>query len=517
MLAASTLSPRELEHRLAGSFVTTENANIVELENVSKRYGGVVALDNISLTLRPGEVHCLAGENGSGKSTLVKIISGVEKPAKGSSIALDGTKYSSLTTAMSTSHGIHVIYQDLALFPNLSVGENISFAHNRGIALVDRSKLHALAKRTLGQIGAKLDLDAEVTGLSIAGRQLVAICRALSSDARVLIMDEPTASLNPREINSLLRIVSELKTKGICIVFVSHKLEEVLSVSDRVTVLRDGRKVGTYDAAGMTASRLSALMTGKEFRYQPVVGDFTGRKTVFEAVGLCRVGEFKDISFAVREGEILGITGPMGAGKTELAHTVFGMTPPDKGVMRVDGRDVRFRSNRDAIARGICYVPEDRLTLGLVMQQSIAANILVAVYDRLATVFGVLRHNDRKDVVTRWVNELAIKTADPSNAVNTLSGGNQQRVVLAKWIARSPRVLILDSPTVGVDVNAKDGIYSIVNTLAERGVAVIVISDELSEVFYHTHRVIVMREGQVTKEVLCASSSEKEISEAVHA
>ncbi|WP_342237859.1 sugar ABC transporter ATP-binding protein [Inquilinus sp. OTU3971] len=488
-----------------------------DLTGIAKRYGGVTALADVALTLKKGEVHCLAGENGSGKSTLVKIISGVTRPERGAVIAVEGREYGALTPSLSTRHGIQVIYQDLALFPNLTVAENISFQQfRRPFAPARRRAIHDNAQQILEKIGARMDLESEVKDLAIGHRQIVAICRALSSDARLLIMDEPTASLNPKEIEALLGIVSDLKAKGLCVIFVSHKLDEVLSISDRVTVLRDGRKIGTYDAPGLTPTRLGALMTGKDFAYEPLTESRPGG-VVLEVEGLTRAGEFRNISFSLRAGEILGITGAMGAGKTELAHTLFGMTAPDRGRIRLGGTDVVFRSNRDAIARGVAYVPEDRLSLGLVMAQSIAANILVTLYDRLAGPLGVLRHRQRRSVVQDWINNLAIKTKDPGNAVGTLSGGNQQRVVLAKWMARKPRILILDSPTVGVDINAKDGIYAVIRELAASGVAVILISDEIPEVYYHTHRLLVMRAGVLDGEFRPGTCSEQDVREAAHA
>lgn len=494
-----------------------DKATFLALTMIAKRYGGATALRGIDLTLRKGEVHCLAGENGSGKSTLIKIISGVVRPEKGGVIALDGRLHTALSPALAVQSGIHVIFQDFALFPNLTVADNVAFqAFRNPFGFVSQRRSRENARRILERIGAGIDLDAKVGDLPIGHRQIVAICRALNANARLLIMDEPTASLDPREIRALLGIVADLKARGIGVVFVSHKLDEVLQISDRVTILRDGDKIGTFDARDMTPARLGVLMTGKDFAYQPLVAAALG-ETVLEVEGLTRSGEFSDMGFSLRAGEILSITGAMGAGKTELAHVLFGMTRPDRGKIRVNGVEIDFRSNRDAIAHGIAYVPEDRLALGLVMPQSIGANILVTLYDRLAGLCGILPPRRRQALVSDWIRRLAIKTKDADNAVSTLSGGNQQRVVLAKWMAREPKVLILDSPTVGVDINAKDGIYTVVRELAASGVGVILISDEIPEVYFHTHRVIVMHAGLSQGEFYPGACREDDIREAVYA
>src|SRR5947209_8251180 len=461
------------------------------MSGISKRFGGVHALRDVDLTLEVGEVHCLVGENGSGKSTLIKIVSGVEAPEPGGRIVISGKEYPKLNPVYSTHCGIQVIYQDLSLFPNLSVAENIAMAHHLGdIHSVNWASMRATARTTMARIGVGFDPDAKVSELSIAGRQLVAICRALAADAKLLIMDEPTASLTRHEVNALIKLVSELKRAGICVVFVSHRLDEVLEIAERVTVLRDGVKVGTFAADTIDGRKLSHLMTGKSFDYQVQAPELAPGPVVLDVEGLGRDGEYEDVSLQLRAGEVVGLTGLLGSGRTELALSLFGMKPPDRGSIALDGRRIALGTNAEAISRGIAYVSEDRLTLGLILNQSVTANLTLTVLERLAGAFGLIAARARQSHVARWVTELGIKVSNPANPVKTLSGGNQQRVVLAKWMATNPRVLILDSPTVGVDISAKDGIYDIIRRLAREGVAVLMISDEIPEVLYHSHRVL---------------------------
>ena len=490
----------------------------LELSAISKRFGGVTALSDVDMTLEAGEVHCLVGENGSGKSTLIKIISGVQLPEAGGRIVIEGREVSRLTPQESTRAGIQVIYQDLSLFPNLSVAENIAIGGHFGPPhLVRWSALRGKAEYALKKIGVSLDLDAIVGSLTIANRQVVAICRALTADAKLLIMDEPTASLTRTEVNSLLNLVRSLKAKGICIVFVSHRLDEVLEVADRVTVLRDGKKVGTYPASEVNDKKLAVLMTGKQFSYDLTETDLSDKPVVLSVKDLTRQGEYEDIEFELRAGEIVGLTGLLGSGRTELALTLFGMTRPERGNILLDGKPLVLSSNQDAIDAGIAYVSEDRLTLGLVLDQPISSNTVVTVLQKLAGRLNLVPLEIRQNTVDRWVKDLSIKVSNTENAVRTLSGGNQQRVVLAKWLARKPRVLILDSPTVGVDISAKDGIYEIIKRLAAEGVAILMISDEIPEVLYHAHRILVMREGRLTSTHRPHQTDEHQLMAAVNA
>ncbi len=473
----------------------------IRFQNISKIFGGVRALDAVDFTVEAGEVHCLAGENGCGKSTLIKIATGVYQPEPGAVMELFGQPVTRITPMVARNAGIAVIWQDLALFPEMTVAENIAFETLLGAPprLVRHAALRTAAERALAQLEVTLDLGASLGTLPIAQRQIVAIARALVSEARLIFMDEPTASLTQAETDVLLAAVRRLSAKGVAVVFVSHRLAEVLEISARVTVLRDGRLVGVYPTRGMTQSRLTERMTGNTPDLSAHARAIPGT-AVLEVVGLSRGTEYRDVSLTLRRGEVLGLTGLIGAGRTELAHSLFGMTRPQAGSIRLDGREVRFRSNRDAIAAGVAYVSEDRLTLGLIQPQSISDNAAMAVLGRLSGVLGLLSPARQATLLAHWVRELAVKIGRPSDPVGTLSGGNQQRIVLAKWLATEPRVLILDSPTVGVDVGARAGIFRIVRGLADKGLAILLISDEVAEVWQNADRILHMAGGRIVGE-----------------
>ena len=492
---------------------------LLHLERVSKQFGGAKALDGVRFEVMPGEVLCLAGENGSGKSTLIKIVSGVHRPEPGAVMTFRGRPVEGLNPAHARELGIRVIWQDLALFPEMSVAENIGFERNLGgrPRLVDYSGLRRDAAGVLERLGVDLDLSASVRALPIAQRQIVAIARALVTHASLVFMDEPTASLSHAETEALLRVVRRLSAEGIAVVFVSHRLAEVLDVCTRVTVLRDGRHVGTFPTAGMTQTRLTELMTGRTFDHTLVPPDSGAAPVMLAVDNLSRAGDYAGVSFTIRAGEIVGLTGRLGSGRTELALSLFGMTRPEQGSITLDGRPVRFRSNRDAIAAGVAYVSEDRLALGLVQSQPIADNAVVAVLDRLLGPAPLLSPRKRDALARRWIAELDIKVGQPEDPVSTLSGGNQQRVALAKWLATNPRLLILDSPTVGVDVGARAGIFAIIRRLAEAGVAILLISDEVSEAYFNASRVLHMQDGRIIAEYRPGAASVDAIERAVHA
>lgn len=474
----------------------------IRFDHVSKVFGGVRALDDVSFEVHQGEVHCLAGENGSGKSTLIKIIAGVYTAEPGARMEFFGKTEATISPGAARGHGIAVIWQDLALFPEMSVAENIAFETLLGgrPRLFSYRALREKAASVLATLGVDLDLEARLNTLPIAQRQVVAIARALVGEARLIFMDEPTASLTQTETDSLLKVVRTLSARGVAVVFVSHRLAEVLEISSRVTVLRDGRLVGVYQTAGMTQSRLTELMTGRTFDKVVAAQDKSGERPVLQIDRLSRRGEYQDVSLTIRAGEIVGLTGLIGAGRTELGHTLFGMTKADSGSIRLDGVPLELRSNRDAVAAGIAYVSEDRLSLGLVQPQSIADNLVLAVLPRVSGPDGLIARQKRIDLVTKWVTDLAIKIGRPEDAVSTLSGGNQQRVVLAKWLATEPKVLVLDAPTVGVDVGARAGIFAIVRQLAEQGLAILLISDEVPEVYLNADRVLHMVAGRIVNE-----------------
>jgi simple sugar transport system ATP-binding protein len=491
----------------------------LRLTRVSKRFGGVLALDRVDWDVLPGEVHCLVGENGCGKSTLIKLVAGVHAADPGSRVEIAGEVRESLTPAEAKRLGIQVIFQDLSLFPNLSVTENIAIdAHLGGLAKPVRyGRMQAVAKEVLGRLGFDLPLDAPVGSLPIAERQVVAICRGLAADARLLFMDEPTASLTRAEVKSLLAIVERLKAHKIAVVFVSHRLDEVVEIAERVTVMRDGRKVGTWQAGEVNARVIGELMTGHVIEHRITAREMSGAPPLLEVRGLSRAGEYADVSFTLRRGEVLGITGLLGAGRTELALSLFGMTRPDAGAIRLDGKPLVLGSNQEAIRAGIAYVSEDRLNLGLNMRQSVADNLALASLPRLAGALGWIPPAKRRALAAGWTQKLKVKLPGLDNPVQQLSGGNQQRVVLAKWLATEPKVLILDSPTVGVDIGNKRGIYEIVHRLAEQGVGILLISDEIPEVYYNADRVLHMREGRIVGEHVPGRIEEAALEERVYA
>lgn len=480
----------------------TELPAALRLRNVSKTFGGVKALRSVEFEVRPGEVHCLAGENGCGKSTLIKVVTGVYTPDPGAEIELFGDPVATISPTRARALGIAVIWQDLALFPHMTVAENIAF--DEMVGLVPRLNLgrrhHVQAQAVLDRLGVQLDLDARLLDLPIAERQIVAIARALMGEARLVFMDEPTASLTQSETDALLAVVKTLSEQGIAVVFVSHRLAEVIDVSERVTVIRDGELVGVFPTEGMTQFRLGELMTGTMHEHAITARDRSDSARVLEVSGLTRQGEFEDVNLTIREGEVVGLTGLIGSGRTELAHALIGMRQPDAGEIRLNGTPVRMRSIRDAIARGVAYVSEDRLSLGLIQPQSISDNTAISVLDRILGGLGLISPFRQSELVQHWISELAVKIGRPEDAVSTLSGGNQQRVVLAKWLATEPGLLILDSPTVGVDVGARAGIFRIVRQLADEGLAILLISDEVTEVVFNADRVLHMADGRIVGE-----------------
>ena len=491
-----------------------KSAPLITLHNLSKSFGGHRALRNIDLTLNKGEVHCLAGTNGCGKSTLIKTISGVYAPDDGSQIEIDGKGYNRLTPDKARELGIQVIYQDLSLFPNLTVAENIAFELNLNgyFGWFHKKKLREKALQILNELSFTINPDTPVQFLPIAQRQQVAICRALVADARLVIMDEPTASLTRTEVNQLLSTVNYLKDKGITVVFVSHRLEEVKEISDRITVIRDGEKVGTWPAEGLTTRKITELMTGLDIVHErKPPNNAEDRRTVLELKNLSRAGQYNKISLQLKRGEVLGLCGLLGSGRTELALSLFGITHPDSGELFIEDKPVTLKNNTHAIKQGIGYVSEDRLTLGAILPQSIADNMVLSILDRLKTPFHLIDEQKCQEIVQEWIADLDIKVTDPNNALSTLSGGNQQKVVLAKWILTRPKVLILDSPTVGVDIGAKDSIYKLIHRLSGVGISILLITDEASEAYYNCDRILHMKQGSIVNEIMVDSMNEQQL------
>jgi len=490
---------------------------LLEMRNISKRFGGVLALDSVDFEIEKGEIHCLVGENGSGKSTLIKIISGIHSPDPGAEIYVDGRRISHQKSSNSVREGIQVIYQDLSLFPNLTVAENIAISSRveAGSRLMKWKETEEEAMKTMGKIGVSLDPRREVSELSIAERQVVAICRAINAKARLVIMDEPTASLSKKEVQSLIRVINELQNREISTIFVSHKLDEIMEVAQRVTVLRDGKKVGAFDASELTQQKLSFLMTGKEFEYSKLP-PHSGEEVVLEIRKLSRRNNYKEIDLKVHKGEIVSITGLMGSGRTEFVLSLFGMNPPDDGEIFVEGKRINPRSAVAAMRAGIAYVPEDRLQHGLVMEQPVSKNIVLTVLKRILSRIRLLSKVKERTEVRRWIDELSIKIPSVDSPVNTLSGGNQQRVVIAKWLAINPKVLILDSPTVGIDVAAKDSIYKIIRELASEGISIVMITDEAEEAIYHSNTTYIMSAGRIIGKYSSSELTEKELYEKIN-
>jgi simple sugar transport system ATP-binding protein len=478
---------------------TMTGTTLLAVRNISKHFGGVQALNDVTLEVRAGDVHCLAGENGCGKSTLIKIISGAESPDTGE-IEIEGEIHPRMTPVQALRAGVQVIYQDFSLFPNLTVAENIALAPliAHGRKLVNHAGLRRRAAEVVAQLGVELDLDSHVEDLTVADRQLTAICRALAEQARVIFMDEPTTALTQREVHALFRVVNTLRQRGVAMVFVSHKLDEVLEISQHVTVMRNGRVVASGPVQDFDRTSLGRAMTGRDVRDIRDVADFDqSARPVLRVEGLGLDGAFEDVTFDLRPGEILGITGLLGSGRGEIAQALFGVAPAQRGRVEVDGAAVRIRDVDDAVAAGIGYVPSDRLTEGLFLDQSIADNVVAGSLDLHRARFGLLDRARLKRTINTFFSALRIKAASVDAPIRSLSGGNQQRVVLAKWLARGPRVLILNSPTVGVDVGSKEEILDILRREAAQGKGIVVISDDVPELVAVCHRVLVVRRGRV--------------------
>ena len=477
----------------------SDSLPVLEVRNIVKTYGGVKALDDVSMALTAGNVHCLAGENGCGKSTLIKIISGVEQPDSGS-IYIDGKLQEKLSPFSSIMAGIQVIYQDFSLFPNLSVAENITITSQVAIRakLFSASKAKIAAATIIKELGLTLDLSAKVEALSVADKQLTAICRALINDARVIVMDEPTTALTHTEVDYLFDVVRKLRERGVALVFVSHKLEESLQVSQDVTILRNGKHIISGIASEFDRKSLTQYITGRDVsEAREITSPVMTAKPLMEVSHLCSSGAFNDVSFTLHSGEILGITGLLGSGRTEIAEALFGVRPAESGTIEIDGQATRVRTIRDAIKAGIGYLPEDRLTQGLFLDKSVGDNIIAGSLDKHRSAFGLLDGEGISKTTQSMFDRLKIKAKSVSAPVRSLSGGNAQRVVLGKLLANQPKVLILNGPTVGVDIGSKEQILEILRSEANLGRGVIVISDDSLELVSVCNRVLVVRQGEI--------------------
>lgn len=484
--------------------------NLIELRNIGMRFGGVKALDDVSLTIRRGEIHCLAGENGSGKSTIIKVMSGVYNPQDGE-ILIDGKPAGKLNPVKSVHHGVQVIYQDFSLFGNLTVAENLTLNTFliEGRKTVNWKQVRELAQKALDRLGVSINLDATVDTLPTSGKQIVAIARAVMADARLIIMDEPTTALTRHEVDALFKIVRDIQAQGIAVLFVSHKMREMLEISERLTVFRNGKKVAEGPIADFDEPAITRAMTGldlkpdsyvwqaKDQSAQPVL-QVENLKAKDRATGNVLLD---GVNLSLQAGEIVGISGLIGSGRTELALSLFGMLPQCTGTMQLNGKTIHPKSVREAIDLGIAYVPEDRLTEGLFLTQSIERNIIVTSLDKM--VSGLFINRKKVDQVTQQMfGAMQIAAPGPYTPVNHLSGGNAQRVVLARWLLTGAKVLILNGPTVGVDVGSKAQIHAIIRKLAtDNGLAVLMISDDVPELVQNCNRVVVMHRGKLVDEL----------------
>lgn len=469
---------------------------LLALSHIRKSFGGARALADASLSLHPGQVTAIIGENGAGKSTLVKILAGLHQPDAGE-IRLEGRGIRITDAEHARRLGISVVHQECIVFDNLSVAENIFIsARPMRRRLIAWKAMRGRAASLLGQLDASFDPDMPAGQLSVAQKHIVQIARALTGEARVMIMDEPSAALSHREVQDLFRIVRRLKDSGCAIAFISHRFEEIFSICDRYAVFRDGTSVGEGSIDSTNSDALIRLMVGRSVgqlfpKLPAALGDELLRVESFS-----REREFEDVSFSVRRGEILGIYGLVGAGRTELAQCLFGLERADRGELYIDGKSIVLADPAAAMRHGLAYVPEDRQTQGAILPFSIAANICLPNLMRLSRR-GLTNHQAEAALARDWIASLGIKTSGPAQAVADLSGGNQQKVVLAKWLARNPRLLILDEPTKGIDVGAKAAVHAVTTEFARRGNAVIMISSELPEILGMSDRILVMRRGRV--------------------
>jgi ABC-type sugar transport system ATPase subunit len=495
------------------------SAPLLRMTGISKSFPGVHALQNVSLEIYPGECLALMGENGAGKSTLMKVLSGVYAQDAGA-IEIDGTPVTLTSPHQAQSLGISIIYQEFNLFPNMSVEENVFIGREPARAgLVDRRTLRQRTRQLLDRLGVRLDPRALIGDLSVAQQQMVEIAKSLSYNARIVIMDEPTSALTDTEVTALFRIVRGLKAQNLGVIFITHRIEEVLEIADRISVLRDGQNAGEIRAGEATPARIVQMMVGRPFSdlFQKESSETTGQP-VLEVTGLSRARakgdtsstSISDISFSIRAGEIVSLAGLVGSGRTELARSLFGADRIDSGTIAVDGKVAQIKHPLDAIELGIGLVPEDRKQQALVLSLPVRENISLANLDQV-TRAGFVRRGVERSIAQRFIDALQIRTPGMEQRVINLSGGNQQKVVLAKWLALKPKMLIVDEPTRGIDVGAKAEVHLLLSKLAQQGVGILMISSELPEILGMSDRILVMREGRIAGELSRAEASQEAI------
>lgn len=501
------MSPESSESA-RGEATATREQPLLSMRGIEKSFPGVRALDGVDLTLHPGEILALLGENGAGKSTLIKMLGGAHAPDAGT-IEIEGRRVDISSPAAASAAGIGVIYQEFNLVPGLTAWENIFLGREERLGFVAKGTERQRAAELFEQIGVDVPVDARCGDLSVAQQQIVEIAKALSQQVRLIVMDEPSAALTPREVERLFVIIRDLQAKGIGIIYISHRLDEIFEIADRITVLRDGRYVGQEPIANVTRRRMIEMMVGREIENEFPREDHEIGQVRLQVEGLCRGDDVRDVSFTVRSGEILGFTGLVGAGRTEAMRLIFGADRADAGNIQLDGKALTIKDPRDAIRAGICLLTEDRKSQGLVLGRSVRENFGLPNLTELATC-GFVQLRRERDLFAEYVDKLQIKTPSAEQLARNLSGGNQQKVVLAKWLQRNSEVIIFDEPTRGIDVGAKYEIYMLMNELAKQGKAVIMVSSELPEVLGMSDRIVVMHEGRITGEVSNVSSATQE-------
>jgi galactofuranose transport system ATP-binding protein len=481
-----------------------QHSPILEVRRVTKRFPGVLALDGVSFDLRPGEVHALVGENGAGKSTLIKVVTGVYRPDEGQ-ILFNGEEVTFAEPRESQAAGISTIYQEINLIPLLSVAQNVFLGREprNSLGMIDKARMNRDAAEILERYGIRADVTAPLRSLGLGVQQMVAIARAISVDARAVIMDEPTSSLEAREVETLFGVIGQLREEGVGVIYVSHRLEELYEICDRVTVLRDGRVAHTGELAELSRLQLIAHMLGRELAEVQEEGATgfggeheTAREPVLVAQSLSQRPRLHEVSFDVHPGEVVGLAGLLGAGRTETAKAIFGAEPIDSGSVRVEGKDIKTGSPGAAIKAGIAFLPEDRKLEGIIPDLSVRENIVAAALPRLARA-GLVSEKAQDELVEEFMLSLGIKASSPNQPVRELSGGNQQKVLLARWMCMNPKVLILDEPTRGIDIGAKAEIQKLVDDLAAKGLGIILISSEVDEITEGSDRVVALRDGAV--------------------
>ena len=491
------------------------NSPFLELENISKTFPGVKALNKVKFDIYPGEVHSLVGENGAGKSTLIKVMSGAHQPDEGGIIKINGEQVKISNPIDAIKKGISVIYQDFSLFGNLTVAENIVINQiiEKNKLLLNWKEIRIKAEKALNVVGIKINPNEIVDNLSVAKKQMVAIAGAIAHNAKMIIMDEPTSALSKQEVENLYRIIDMLKSKNIAVMFVSHKMDELFKVSDRFTIFRDGQYVDTVKSSDIDKKTLIAKMVGRDVNILNYANLNVKEEAILEIKGLSKKGNYKNINLKLYKGEVLGITGLVGAGRSELFQTIFGILKADSGKIILEGEEINLNSPWTALKKGIGYIPESRQTQGLVLEKKVSENITLPLLKNFTNKLGIINTKKQSSLVHDLIDKLDVRPKDENLTASQLSGGNQQKVVIAKWIATNPKILIVDEPTNGVDIGAKADIHKILRELAENGTSIIVISSELPEILSISDRILVMRKGCISGEFKNSNLTQEAIME----